>query len=389
MSNSTDDDKPMSNSTDYDEPMTLESMGTTLAVGLFVFIVSLAFFGMALNYLDHRVRGKPRRASRISDAFILSFAPRCSSRIFINGWGDEVDKSKGSTSMFTKWIRECLSWNDEDMILGIKGTGTRDRGSAGKLLNCNLDGIAFIKFTSICLKVSVCTTIVCLLVILPLNYTGHCYDDYLDPDRTMDLTCGHNGSMTDYTRTTITNIEVLPLHEREYMDVENFIRYIMISLASWVITLYALHLIKKEWMVMLHLRQKYYLEANHFQDYENMQPNLQKSRDGVSNDSLHLFRNLDRNEMRQELWVCDPDADQTTPSIELYSVLVTNIPSDPSEVLDKSDIENGLWDEKSWQMEMTKSFFESCFDKQPGFTSSIAAITILPDPPTISKYVYF
>merc|ERR1712241_129099 len=79
----------------------------------------------------------------------------------------------------------------------------------------------------------------------------------------------------------------------------------------------------------------------------------------------------------------------TVPNIELYSVLVGNLPSLPTEALDETDLEATLGESKKqridWQLAVTTSFFDHCVPNQPGFSSSVAAVTILPDAPKIAK----
>lgn len=66
----------------------------------------------------------------------------------------------------------------------------------------------------------------------------------------------------------------------------------------------------------------------------------------------------------------------------MYSVLVGGLPCIPQEEIDKDDIEAavGLADTKrvDWQLAFATKYFDACVPNPPGYSSSVAAITILP-----------
>ncbi len=66
-----------------------------------------------------------------------------------------------------------------DLMDGIPGTGTRKDGWSGPMLKCNLDGIIMLKFHTMMLKISILASILCMLKVLPLNYTAKCYTGLL------------------------------------------------------------------------------------------------------------------------------------------------------------------------------------------------------------------
>jgi hypothetical protein len=73
----------------------------------------------------------------------------------------------------------------------------------------------------------------------------------------------------------------------------------------------------------------------------------------------------------------------TPPAIALYSVLVGGIPSRPPVPSDNpsDDIEAQNDSDRlnlDWQLSVTSAFFDHCIPNQPGFSSSVAAVTILP-----------
>ena len=89
-----------------------------------------------------------------------------------------------------------------------------------------------------------------------------------------------------------------------------------------------------------------------------------------------------RSKRMKDPWIVDPEVRETVPNIELYSVLVGNIPTLPREIVyDDEDemIEIDPNDVLKWQLDVVSSFFDQCVPNQPGFTSSVAAVTILPE----------
>jgi len=81
-------------------------------------------------------------------------------------------------------------------------------------------------------------------------------------------------------------------------------------------------------------------------------------------------------------WVLDPEVRDNIPSIELYSVLVTGIPKKSSDMLyeiEKGKKITGLEKDIQWQLKVVSAFFDQCVPTQPGFSSSVAAVSIIPD----------
>ena len=93
-----------------------------------------------------------------------------------------------------------------------------------------------------------------------------------------------------------------------------------------------------------------------------------------------------RNPFYRDPWIPHPEIRDTLPNIELYSVLVNNLPSLPSEVMDH-DYHDGFFRRQAidWQLGVATAFFDHIVPNQPGFSSSVAAITILPSAPHIAK----
>ena len=73
-----------------------------------------------------------------------------------------------------RWISWALNLTYLQMLQGIDGTGTRSNGWSGSKLEANLDMVILLRYHSLCLKVSIFATILCLLIVLPINYTAPC-----------------------------------------------------------------------------------------------------------------------------------------------------------------------------------------------------------------------
>ena len=104
------------------------------------------------------------------------------------------------------WIPWALNLTYAEMLEGIDGTGTRDNGWSGSKLRCNLDGIILIKFVNLCLKVAVLATVLCLGIVLPVNFTAQCvpgiYDDFDEGQKF----CNNITQLTTFEKTTFANI---------------------------------------------------------------------------------------------------------------------------------------------------------------------------------------
>jgi hypothetical protein len=150
------------------------------------------------------------------------------------------------------------------------------------------------------------------------------------------------------------------------------------------------------------LRRVYYLEADH---YGNRQTELDKTiylprhedDDEDSDDEMDIKKRRavnknggkSNNYKRRQPWIPDPEHRDTVPNIELYSVLVGGLPSLPNEVVNKMDMDTAVQaSAKSnidWQLAVATTFFDHCVPNQPGFSSSVVAVTILPGAKELAK----
>ena len=374
---------------------TLESILFTFVGAFFVAILSILLFGITVQ----------RR-------FALSAAPRCIARhpntIYKSKRNRQNRKAKRSVATvasasaveddsqvrgnpFTGWINFVMNLSYDEMLMGVRGTGTRDEGYSGSLLKLNLDGIVLLRFHSLCLRSSFMITILAIGVLLPLNWTGSCHIS--SDGQVLYGNCTHMMNMTNYERTTIDNIvsfDDFELHggDQSVLDpyyVNAWTRYYVIVFVSWIYAFYVCKILRVEWKEVLAIRRVFYLEMDHFKN-RNLELAATKVGSNSTTIQTSTFQKLhERVKHRRNAEIPHPDSRDTVPNIELYTILVKGVPSMPSDVVEsKSDIENLLKNNPisngiDWQLAVTTSFFDHCIPAQPGFTSSVAAVTILPD----------
>ena len=252
---------------------------------------------------------------------------------------------------------------------------------------------------------------ICIVIILPLNLTAHEGDGV------------GNVTLTNYGRTTIANI----FNNNNITD-PALLRLYVIAFCTWYITYFALRNIERDWKENLVLRRVYYLESDHYgsrqieltktlynplvDDDEEEEEEEGEEDDGGGNagaaSSLQSMKNKkwedvdpkkkntkdkkkkSKKKKHRNPWIPNPEQRDTVPSIELYSVLVGGLPSLPDEVLNsKVDMQVALGISNrvniDWQLAVATTFFDHCVPNQPGFSSSIVAVTILPGAPELAK----
>ena len=128
-----------------------------------------------------------------------------------------------------------------------------------------------------------------------------------------------------------------------------------------------IELIWDEWIDNLALRRAYYLERDHFEARKeelDYLATLQDPEDPLQED--------------RPPYLPHPEVRETVPSVCLYSVLYklpqqsySPVASQTASMVDR-------------QLSATVDFFDKCVPNQPGFSSSVAAVTILPDSSQVS-----
>jgi len=333
---------------------------------------------------------------------------------------------------FFGWIPWVLSFSYKELLEGVPGTGTRKHGMEGSMLKVNLDGIILIRFHALCLRVAFVATLFGVGVILPLNFTAQCFTE---EDKALDkCTEIGNYTLTNFEQTTIHNVAELKIYSdfEGNGDADNSLwaaaifgssgklfdkrssydlgRLYATVVFSWLLIWYTIRLMKKEWVDALAMRRVYYLEGTH---WENRVAELNETSLNVDDSddeedevgeeerpgAIARRRRINKRRKarkakteeapRREAFLPHPEQRETVPNIELYSVLVGNIPSLPSEVAESEDLHSMGLDKHSmgsidWQLAVTSTFFDQCVPNQPGFSSSVAAVTILPSAPKLA-----
>ena len=260
--------------------------------------------------------------------------------------------------------------------------------------------------TALCLRVTAMVCFICIVIILPLNLTAQEGDGSGNP------------TLTNYGRTTIANI----FNNNNITD-PALLRLYVIAFCTWYITYFALRNIERDWKENLVLRRVYYLESDHYgsrqieltktlynplvdDDEEDQEEEEDDGGGNAGASSSQSMKNKkwedvdpkkntkdkkkSKKKKHRNPWIPNPEQRDTVPSIELYSVLVGGLPSLPDEVLNsKVDMQAALGISNrvniDWQLAVATTFFDHCVPNQPGFSSSIVAVTILPGAPELAK----
>ena len=258
--------------------------------------------------------------------------------------------------------------------------------------------------TAVCLKMATLATILGICVILPMNLTASCDNTYPELTPSTNDYCVAN--LTNYGQTTLANIPslILPPNSTYLYNSTNtnkiseslwvgawrksilFFRgetapYLWrlygVVFVSWIFVLYMMRLIDHEWVDALALRRVYYLESDHWHNRlselsetcldfdvedsdEDEEGGMAKRRlinkGGVGGAGCTGGKKS-RPRRHRDPWIPHPEQRETVPNIELYSVLVGQIPSIPSEIIDERNMEAALGTQENldWQLTVTVS----------------------------------
>ncbi len=242
-------------------------------------------------------------------------------------------------------------------------------------------------------------------IILPINLTANCFQD--DGGFTSCYDTPNNLNLTNYEVTTIENIPILDISD-ELLNEFNWWHSIFgasfkifgsnygsflgrlyaIVLVSWIMIFYCLHLLKKEWVDALALRRIYYLEGRHWEnrieelndtvlkedleesddEKEDLKPGALRKRRLINKGGKgpQLVKKKKKKKKKSIIndrppWIPHPEQRDTVPNIELYSVLVGQIPAVPSEIANDEknngddDAANEMKQSLDWQLRVTVS----------------------------------
>lgn len=355
---------------------TLQAIGFTLAGGSIVGVLSLGFFGLAVSQRS------------------IFIAPRATARprnVIYNRHPTDPTQQRGSPLF--GWITWTLGLSYDTMLRGIPGTGTREGGLAGSMLKVNMDGIVLLRFHALGRRISLVASFLCITILLPLYFTAQCYGD-ADLNSSACLESSYN--LTNYERTTMANI---PTSSRQVLESGRaFVvaRLYATAFSFWVLVAYILVALNVEWIQMLALRRVYYLEhdvwgerRNELKEtllFDDIRKERKKNQQNFTFESVTTPRkhsvSAEPHLVNRDPWIPHPEQRDTIPNVSLYSVLVGGLPSLPEEAIEDIDTEAAINMAKrqsiDWQLSVATTFFDHCVPNQPGFSSSIAAITILP-----------
>jgi Late exocytosis, associated with Golgi transport len=392
---------------------TLESIGFAVVFGATVFTASSIAFGCAIR--KHSVFVSPRCIARPKQVIYNPHAVP----------GSAQDRSSYYCFPSIGWIPWVLSIPYDTMLKGVPGTGTREGGMSGCMLKLGLDAVVLLRFHVVGLKLSALATVLLLLIMLPIYKTSVCFGDITDPSldimtidgviHTRSSTTGEtvtqapSCNLTNYERLTLANIPSLSqvssygesfVHPQESGILSKLYACCFIFL---ILMTYLLYLLQQEWVQILAMRRVYYFERDIYG---------QRKQELADMTTRSLTRNSKNKSMEQEKhlierdpWVPHPEQRDTVPSIALYSVLVGGIPQPPprprqssstlathsSRITGNSGGGGGGDDDDDdavyhlskresidWQLSLCGAFFDHCVPNQPGFSSSVAAVSILP-----------
>lgn len=207
----------------------------------------------------------------------------------------------------------------------------------------------------------------------------------------------------------------------------------------WILIAYTFQLLDTEWIQILAMRRVYYLEFDLWNERKReLQETLLAAASRERMKKLQTKKSKKprpdqqdeydedeewEDEMRlnhREPWIPHPEQRETVPNVALYSLLVGCLPSLPEHVettsststvpLKEHDTTKDVYpgasdcspanydgdvmtdpekggalptaftkrDSIDWQLSLTATFFDHCVPNQPGFSSSVAAVTVLP-----------
>jgi Late exocytosis, associated with Golgi transport len=319
---------------------TLREVGFTLAGGSSVLVISWILFGWAVLVRSPLIA--PRAIAR-PGAVICGNIPG-------NAWFG--------------WIPWTLRLTYDTLLEGIPGTGTRENGKSGSLLKVNLDGIVLLRFHAVCLRVSLLAAVIFVVVLVPTYLSAQCFD-------LSDCDAAYN--LTDYQRTTLANIPNVVVGDPTGSLNKSAWRLYAVVIAFWIVASYLCHELQQEWAQILAMRRVYYLE------YDIWGERRSELRQTMLDENTYQ---LEPHLTDRDPWVPHPEQRDTVPNIALYSILVGGLPSLPEQAADSFNAEATIQFSKresiDWQLSLTTTFFDHCVPNQPGFSSSVAAVTIIP-----------
>ena len=241
-------------------------------------------------------------------------------------------------------------------------------------------------------------TLLCIGVLVPVYYTSTC-DIFISG---IDA-CKRIENNTDFEKLTVANIpssyEIKIVNENGTLEAvtaatnftnpalpDNIIksitlqwiegitgRYLAVVLVVISITCYTCYLLWYEWVECLALRRVYYLESDYYEERLDELDDIL-----VNSDPEDPFQKV------RPPFLPHPEMRETIPNVSLNSALYKlphNLCSENLETTTEGENKSLL----ERQLEATEKFFDQCIPPQRGYTSSVAAITMIPDAGKLTK----
>mmetsp|Transcript_24447 Transcript_24447/g.67563 ORF Transcript_24447/g.67563 Transcript_24447/m.67563 type:complete len:1179 (+) Transcript_24447:381-3917(+) len=361
-------------------------------------------------------------------------APRVANRprsVLKNAILGGIDKSNPHRNHFyfypLAWIHWAYQLTYKECMFGIPNTGTHEDGKKGPLLKTNLDAVVLLRFHALLFKIALLMALLCLFIIIPVNVTATCDDDVFGI-----LSCKmHRQEKTFFHVTTLAHVPDNRYDNVTDLDPASILaalknitstngdnwwvedqtwRVFATVICCLAMYIYTMYLLNKEWVEQIYLRRNFFLEGNHrrqrLRELNKIEVELisksckqvssHRKEDGEDNEKKHGEKeaavksssasdgeNSDtstegKTERILPPFLTHPSIRETPPSVGLYSALYR---------LPNSMITYGTdgATQVERQLVATTEFFEDVVPAMPGFDSSVAAVTVIPNGKLVAK----
>eukprot|EP00980_Cylindrotheca_fusiformis_P021063 scaffold8070_cov117-Cylindrotheca_fusiformis.AAC.11 len=407
---------------------TLTAIGVTLLGGGCVLLLCIIAFQYALSQQNTNIA--PRCSARPPSTICNPWAQQ-------NATAKHPQHRCGGN-----WVKWVMNLSDETLLRGVPGTGTREDGLQGSLLHVPLDSIVLLRFHALGRKVSLLATVLCIVLLMPLyittpnpeldspmsmpssfnsssaaatTTTPGSTDDFVNcTDGDSELLSNSTASLCDdkqissnatmtftpkpknhYRQTTLGNVPNL-----FYFTQNEAYSYLRVSdesiqfrlraavLVVWLLTIYTFYLLAEEWSQMVGLRRIWYLEQRRGhslmrKEATNGDSSLVLESEwhrGFSNDSKSSSSLSPEQRLlsSRPAWIPHPEQPDTVPNIEPYSILLGPLPK-PRPIMDDEEVGVDLisFPQQIFLQRIIQQL-EDQLPQEPGYTSPICAITLVP-----------
>lgn len=389
-------------------------VGIPMLLGVVSLGVCMAFYALAIHF-EWTENLAPRAANRpkavMKNAILYKISEKYKNKIYVYP---------------IAWIIWAYNLTYKQCIVGIPGTGTRKLGWEGPLLKTNLDAVILLKFHTLLFKIALLVAFLCIFVLLPLNMYAVCDDDVFGIG-----TCKTHNQTVGFARTTIVNIPdkiynnltnvsvTVALSPSQFLDawkpllginvtddnlnitgvnvtinnqdLRSMFTKFWVADQSWriyttilccmLIYVYTMYMLTQEWIENIALRRAFFLEASLYG--ERMIELNKLELDHTKKKKNHDYSEIESvsreyESKRLPAYLTHPEIRETPPSIGLYSVLF-QLPQSmvTYDTAGATSLER--------QLMATTKFFDEIVPSQPGFSSSVVAVSMIPNAKLVAK----